>query len=83
MLWAIFFFKIKCYYEFMNDERITYIETKLAYLEDFLNQLQEVTVEHGKIIDKLVSENKAMSIKIKELSDNQEGEIPNVRPPHY
>ena len=67
----------------MNDERKTYIETKLAYLEDFLNQLQEVTVEPGKIIDKLVSENKAMSIKIKELSDNQEGEIPNVRPPHY
>ena len=25
----------------MNEERITYIETKLAYLEDFLNQLQE------------------------------------------
>ena len=67
----------------MNEERITYIETKLAYLEDFLNQLQEVTVEHEKIIDKLLSENKAMSIKIKELSDNQEGEIPNVRPPHY
>ena len=30
-----------------------------------------------------VKENKAMSVKIKELSDNQEGEIPNVRPPHY
>ena len=67
----------------MNEERLTCIETKLAYHEDFLNQLQEVTVEQGNTIDKLVKENKAMSVKIKELSDNQEGEIPNVRPPHY
>ena len=39
----------------MNEERLTCIETKLAYLEDFLNQLQEVTVEQGNIIERLVN----------------------------
>ena len=33
------------------DEKFISLETKLAYLEDFLNQLQEVSVEHTKTIE--------------------------------
>ncbi len=64
-------------------EKITNLEIKLAYLEDFVNQLQEVAVSQTKDIEKLKTENKLMSEKIRELLENEEGDIPNRKPPHY
>jgi SlyX protein len=65
------------------DEKFISLETKLAYLEDFLNQLQEVSVEHTKTIELLKKENKLLLNKIQEMAENLEGDIPNRRPPHY
>lgn len=65
------------------DEEIVNMQIKMAYLEDFLNQIQEVTVQQTKDIEKLKAENKIMAKRIKELMENQEGEIPNRKPPHY
>ena len=64
-------------------DRITAIEMKLAYMEDFVNQIQNVAVEQTKTIDKLQKEIKMMSDKIREMSDAMEGDIPNRKPPHY
>lgn len=66
-----------------TDERLTAIEMKLAYMENFVNQIQEVTVEQAKTIDKLQKEIKMMSDKIRDMSNVMEGDIPNRRPPHY
>ncbi len=66
-----------------TEERIIALETKLAYMEDFVNQLQEVSVEQGKTVELLRTENKMMSQKIRDLSDAIEGEVPNRKPPHY
>ncbi|MBQ1175293.1 MAG: SlyX family protein [Spirochaetia bacterium] len=65
------------------DNRFMAMEMKLAYMEDFVNQIQEVAVEQAKTIDKLKGEIKLMSNKIREMSDSLEGEIPNRKPPHY
>lgn len=65
------------------DNRCMAMEMKLAYMEDFVNQIQEVAVEQAKTIDKLKGEIKLMSNKIREMSDSLEGEIPNRKPPHY
>ena len=65
------------------DNRFMAMEMKMAYMEDFVNQIQEVAVEQAKTIDKLKGEIKPMSNKIKEMSDSLEGEIPNRKPPHY
>ena len=67
----------------MIEERIDNLEIKIAYIEDFINQIQEVAVEQAKTIDKLKGEIKLMSNKIREMSDSLEGEIPNRKPPHY
>ena len=64
-------------------DRLTAIEMKLAYMEDFVNQIQSVAVEQAKTIDKLQKEIKLMSDKIREMSDAVEGDIPNRKPPHY
>ena len=56
-----------------TDERLTAIEMKLAYMEDFVNQIQGVAVEQAKTIDKLQKEIKMMSDKIREMSNVVEG----------
>ena len=66
-----------------TNERLTAIEMKLAYMEDFVNQIQNVAVEQTKTIDKLQKEIKMMSDKIREMSDAAEGDIQNRKPPHY
>lgn len=66
----------------LQDEIIK-LETKLAYMEDYLNQLQEVTVEHTNLIEKLEKENKILSQKVSDMAEQLEGDIPNRKPPHY
>jgi SlyX protein len=63
-------------------ECILRIETKLAYLEDFMNKLQSIAIEHTESIDRLKSENRALKAKLGEIDDAMQ-DIPNVRPPHY
>lgn len=66
-----------------QNDRITELEIKVSYLEDFLNQIQAVAVEQTKDIEKLKKENKALIEKMREMSDSLEGDIPNRKPPHY
>ena len=65
------------------EERITNIEIKLAYMEDFMNQIQEVAVRQAEEIEKLKHDNKILSDKLKDVYENMEGDIPNRKPPHY
>ncbi len=65
-----------------TEERFTRLETKLVYLEDFLEKLQLVTVEHTETITRLKAENQGLRQKLGEISDAVQ-DIPNVRPPHY
>ena len=69
--------------ESILNDRLTEIEIKLSYMENFCKELQQVSVEHTEKIEKLEKENRLLINKVKELSDNAEGDIPNRRPPHY
>ena len=66
-----------------TEDEIIQLQTKISYLEDFLNQIQEVCVDNTKEIQKLKEENHLMAQKIKDMSDQLEGDIPNRKPPHY
>lgn len=65
------------------EDRFITLETKLAYLEDFLSQIQNVTVEHTKELELLRKENKMLAQKVSDMAEQLEGDIPNRRPPHY
>ena len=65
-----------------TEDRLTAIEMKLAYMEDFVSQIQNVAVDQAKTIDKLQKEIKMMSDRIREMSNQMEGDIPNRKPPH-
>ena len=64
-----------------SEERFIALETKIAYMDDFINKLQEEVVTHQKAIEILREENKILSGRIADLSENVD--IPNRRPPHY
>ena len=65
------------------EDRFIAIETKMAYLEDFLSQIQGVTVEHARELELLRKENKILAQKVSDMAEQLEGDIPNRRPPHY
>ena len=66
-----------------TQERITALETKISYMEDYVNSLQSVVLEHTKTIDLLRTENKLLAQKVKDMSELMEGDVPNRKPPHY
>lgn len=66
----------------VDDDQIVSLETKFAYLEDFVKQLQEQVVLQGKYIERLQNENVAMREKLRDVSE-MVGDIPNRKPPHY
>lgn len=63
------------------EERFIALETKIAYMDDFITKLQEEAVESQRMIQVLREENKILSGRIQDLSENLE--IPNRKPPHY
>ena len=62
-------------------ERFIALETKIAYMDDFINKIQEETLENQKMIHYLREENRILAGRIQDLSENLE--IPNRKPPHY
>ncbi len=65
-----------------TEAHFTDIETKIAYLEDFINKLQTIAVEHSDSIDRLKVENRALRAKLGDVADAVL-EMPHTRPPHY
>ena len=64
-----------------TEKRFIALETKLAFMDDFVNKLQQEVVKQQKVIEILREENKILSSRIMDLSENIE--IPNRKPPHY
>ncbi len=68
----------------MNDARLIEIETKLAYQEDALQQLNNVVYSQQKQIDYLEALCKQLIERVKELSEQKpDGASLTEKPPHY
>ncbi|HNQ97269.1 MAG TPA: SlyX family protein [Treponemataceae bacterium] len=65
-----------------GEQRIIGLETKMAYLDDFMAKIQAITVEHTDAIERLKAENRALRAKLGEVEDQLQ-DLPNQRPPHY
>jgi len=64
-------------------ERFERLEIKLAYMEDFVRKIQDVTLEQGKAIDGLKAENKALRQKLAKGAGPRRAPPAAARPPHY
>ncbi|MDR0910276.1 MAG: SlyX family protein [Spirochaetaceae bacterium] len=65
-----------------SDELIA-TQTKLAYVEDMLKNLNTLVIEQEKRISRLEEESKLMARKYQELWESVTEEIPDRKPPHY
>ncbi len=63
-----------------QEERIITLETKIAYLENYINELNEVIIEQEKSIKKIAVETDEIR---KQIAEKKEALPENEKPPHY
>jgi SlyX protein len=66
-----------------NDERIEAFETKLAFQDDTVQQLNDALVEQQSRIDQLELSLRALLKRLDESADDLRPPPDNERPPHY
>ncbi|MEA5030612.1 MAG: SlyX family protein [Sphaerochaetaceae bacterium] len=64
------------------DERLTALETKIAYLEDMVVTLNALVIAHGRELELLHANKERLEERLAELAEIA-GDIPNRPPPHY
>jgi len=62
------------------EERITKVETDLAYLQDTVRELNDIVAQQQALMMKLEKQNEALNRRIEDLDTEAR---PNRRPPHY
>lgn len=68
----------------MNEERLVNIETKIAYQEDLIEELNKTVYQQQQKLDRLEAVCKSLAKNIQSLAAaGNEGQPANERPPHY
>lgn len=68
----------------MSEERIIRLETKLAYQDDLIQQLNEVIIDQQRRIHDLENKTELLSKKLEDLLElAAEERNTGERPPHY
>lgn len=68
----------------MDEDRLVEVETKLAYQEDTIQQLNDVICRQQDQIDALLVKYELLVSRVKELAVDQPDDKPvDERPPHY
>ena len=65
------------------DERLIALETKLAYQEDAVQQLNAVLLDQQRQIDRLTAANQVLSDRVRTLGEQPGDTGAPERPPHY
>jgi len=66
----------------MND-RLIELETRIAFFEDTVEQLNQVVTRQSAQIETLTVQNKAIMQRLRELRELGKPEILDEAPPHY
>lgn len=68
----------------MSDERLEKIETKIAFLEDAVDDLNRTVYAQRKEIDRFRAAIESLAVRVRELADAVGERGPgDERPPHY
>ena len=68
----------------MNNQRLTDIETKLAYQEDLIQELNKTVHSQQLKLDQLEEALKSLSLRYNSLAEQGDPEYPvDEKPPHY
>ncbi|MGB9094774.1 MAG: SlyX family protein [Gallionella sp.] len=68
----------------MNEERLVNIETKIAFQEDLIEELNKTVYQQQQKLERLEAICEALARQVVSLSEaRNEGMPANERPPHY
>ena len=68
----------------MNEERLEKIETKIAFLEDTVEGLNQTIYAQQKQMDQMQAIIASLASRVRDLSDTVGERLPaNEKPPHY
>lgn len=62
------------------DEKIIKLETDLVYLQDAVQQLNDIVAQQQALVTRLEKQNEFLAKRVEELDTEAR---PNRRPPHY
>ena len=63
-----------------QEEKIISLETKIAYLENFVSELNQVVIDQERLIKKIMAETEMIK---KQLEEKKEKLPEGEKPPHY
>ncbi len=66
----------------MTEERLNAVESRMAHLENYLNQLNDIVLENGHLLKAIKKEQSVLKEQINDVSSH----LPSpeaVKPPHY
>ena len=66
-----------------TSQKLVGLEMKISFVEDFLQKIQDVCVEHTKEIQSLKAENTILKLKVAQIEEALAPDIPSKKPPHY
>lgn len=68
----------------MIEERLVNIETKIAYQEDLIEELNKTIYQQQQRLDRLAAVCQSLTEHLESLTAAKDGGMPaNERPPHY
>ena len=67
----------------MIEEQLVNIETKIAYQEDLIEELNKTIYQQQQKLDRLEAICETLARHIESLEAGNEGQPANERPPHY
>ncbi len=68
----------------MNEERLIHIETKIAYQEDQIEELNKTVYQQQHKLERLEAICEALARQVRSLAEaGSEGKPASERPPHY
>jgi len=74
--------QVNVWLQWSMENRLINVETKLAYLEDMVQTLNELIITQGQAIRVLQSNKEQLEAKISEIAE-MSSDVPQRRPPHY
>ncbi|MDA3938499.1 MAG: SlyX family protein [Spirochaetia bacterium] len=66
----------------MDEKRFEAIEIRMTHLENYLNQLNEIVLENGRLMEAMKKDQTLLRQQLSELPDQMSGPQ-DAKPPHY
>lgn len=66
----------------MNEERIDALEIRMTYLENYLNQLNEIVLQNGQQIEVVIKDQRSLRQQMNDVTNELPGPQAE-KPPHY